>query len=137
MTALLVALAGCGANAGEGESSRADRCTDRLLAGAESTRAARRYVRNTYCELFASRGWVYEDGALSVDAQRWVVQGGSESCESATESGQGETVRCEESNVIDCALLHHVRRSEVREYLATLGRDVECDDETLEQLGVP
>ena len=84
VTALLVALAGCGSNAGE--SSRADRCTDRLLAGVESTRAARRYVRNTYCELFASRGWVYEDGALSVDAQRWLVEGGSEECESETDT---------------------------------------------------
>ena len=101
-TALLVALAGCGS--GGGESSRADRCTDRLLAGAESTAAARRYVRNTYCELFASRGWVYEDGALSVDAQRWLEEGGSEECES--EMG---TIPCGESRVIDCALLRHVQ----------------------------
>jgi hypothetical protein len=130
-TALLIALAGCGSNAGE--SSRADRCTDRLLAGAESTRAARSYVRNTYCDLFASRGWVYEDGALSVDAQRWLVEGGSQECESET-----GTIPCEESTVIDCALLRHVRRSEAQDYLATLGREVECDDGTpVEQLGVP
>jgi hypothetical protein len=130
-TALLVALAGCGSSGGE--SSRADRCTDRLLAGAESTAAARRYVRNTYCELFASRGWVYEDGALSVDAQRWLEEGGSEECESET-----GTIPCGESRVIDCALLRHVRRDEAREYVASLGREVECDDGTpVNQLGVP
>jgi hypothetical protein len=136
-TALLVALAGCGSSAGE--SSQVDRCVDRLLARADATDTARLYARNAYCEPFASRGWVYEDGALSIDAQHWLVEGGSEECESAANNdGQSETVPCEQSSVIDCALLQHVRRSEAQDYLATLGRDVECDDGTpVEQLGVP
>jgi hypothetical protein len=42
--------------------------------------------------------------------------------------------------VIDCALLHYVRRSEVRGYVRRVEEDgpVECDDSTpLEELGVP
>jgi hypothetical protein len=132
VTALLVALAGCGSSGVE--SSRTERCIDRLLANADATTEARAYVRRTYCERFASRGWVYEDGALSIDAQRWLVEGGMEECGS---EGVG-TLPCEESSVIDCAMLHHVRKSEAQEYLAKLGREVECDDETpVEQLGVP
>jgi hypothetical protein len=35
-------------------------------------------------------------------------------------------------------MLRHVRRSEVRNYLAKLRDDVECDDKTpVEQIGVP
>lgn len=131
-TALLVALAGCASGAG-GE-PRVDRCVERLLADADATTEARRYARKTYCEPFASRGWVYEDGALSIGAQRWLEEGGSEQCASENAA----TVPCEDSRVIDCALLHHVRRSEVRDYVARLRDDVECDDGTpVEQLGVP
>ena len=96
------------------------------------TDEARAYVRRTYCEPFESRGWVYDDGALSIDAQTWLAEGGSEQC--ASEAGP---VPCPESRTIDCAMLHHVRRSEVRDYLARRP-DVACDDGTpVEQLGVP
>jgi hypothetical protein len=38
--------------------------------------------------------------------------------------------------VLDCGLLHLVRRNEVQTYLEELGRPVECDDGTpLDQLG--
>ena len=134
-TALVVlAFAGCGS--GNGDQSRVERCTERLLGGAkgEATEEARAYVRRTYCGPFESRGWVYDDGALSIDAQKWLVEGGSEVCGSE----HSETVPCEESRIIDCAILQHVRRREVRDYVAQLRRDVECDDRTpVEQLGVP
>lgn len=131
--ALLVAPAGCGTSAGE--SSRTDLCIDRLLAGADATSEARAYVRRTYCERFVSRGWVYEDGALAIGAQNWLAEGGSEQCGS---EGVGTVPCVDESRIIDCALLRHVRRSEAQDYLATLGRDVECDDGTpVNQLGVP
>jgi hypothetical protein len=131
-TALLVALAGCGSDAAG--ASRVDRCTERLLVGADATAPARRRVRETYCEPFAASGWVYDDGALSIDAQKWLVEGGSEVCGSE----HSETVPCEESRVIDCAMLRHVRRNEARAYVENLRRAVECDDGTpVEQLGVP
>src|SRR5687767_1247159 len=65
-TALLAALAGCGSD--NGADTRVDRCVERLLANAEGgeTDAARDYARRTYCGQFASRGWVYDDGALSI-----------------------------------------------------------------------
>ena len=108
-------------------------------ADGESTEAARDYVRRTYCNPFASRGWVHEDGALSIDAQKWLDDGGLEECGTAGEDDQSVTIPCvDESPVIDCAVLRHVRRAEVREYIAQGGRDVECDDGTaVEQLGVP
>ncbi len=132
--ALLAAVAGCGSNAGE--ESRVDRCIERLLSNAEgdATDAARDYVRRTYCGPFASRGWVYDDGALRIDAQKWLDEGAMEECGSEHVG----TVPCVEvSRTIDCALLRHVRRGEVREYLAQRP-DAECDDGTpVEQLGVP
>ena len=135
---VLLALAGCGS---DGEQRLAERCTERLLnsVNAQGADDARSYVRRTYCEPFASRGWVYEDGALSIDAQHWLDEAGMEVCETAGEDGESVTIPCEdESPSINCAILHHVRRSEVREYVAQLRRDVACDDGTpVEQLGVP
>lgn len=107
---------------------------------------ARRYIRDTYCERFESHGWVYDDGALSIAAHRWLEASGSEEeeCGTVREDGQSETVPCEEleppeePKFIDCAILRDVRRSEVRDYLAQLRPDVECDDGTsIEQVGVP
>jgi hypothetical protein len=137
-TVVLAALAGCGSN--NGAESRVDRCVERLLTNAEGgeSGAARDYARRTYCGPFASRGWVYEDGALSIDAQTWLVEGGMEICETAGEDGQSVTIPCEdESRAINCAMLRHVRRGEVRQYLAQRP-DLECEDGTpVEQLGVP
>lgn len=124
-----------------------DRCSDRFLARAEAVELSdarreeiRRYVETTYCARFAERGWVYEDGTLSIAAHEWLEAGGEEECARLTQTGQ-ETVPCEdgEDPTLDCALLQHVRRSEVREYLEDLRRrvpDVECDDGTpLDKLG--
>ena len=141
ITTALVALAVAGCGSGSSDPSRVERCTDRLLSRAkgEATDAARAYARRTYCGPFASRGWVYEDGAVSIEAQNWLDEGGMEVCETAGGGGQSVTIPCEdESPVINCAMLHHVRRSEVREYVAQLRPNVACEDGTpVEQLGVP
>ena len=139
-TALVVlAVAGCGS--ASSDQSRVERCTERLLSRGEgeATDEARAYARRTYCGPFERQGWVYEDGALSIDAQKWLDEGGMEECETAGAGGQSVTVACEdESPTIDCAMLRHVRRSEVRKYVAQLRRDIECEDGTpVEQLGVP
>jgi hypothetical protein len=157
VTRVVLALAlfavGCGSGATQsGTAARAASCTDRLVKGAKAgaTRppeaAVRRYVMVTYCQPFARRGWVYEDGSLSIKAHLWVVRGTRESCETSTPGGKDKTVPCAtlaapgEPQMIDCALLHYVRRSEVRAYLTQLGgrRRVQCDDGTpLANLGVP
>ncbi len=148
-----LALTGCGARAGDsGEkasatteapasaSSTVERCTERLLANAdveelsESEReAVRRYAEQTYCARFAERGWVYDDGTLSIEAHKWLEEGGEEHCMEAVEEGQpakpARTVPCEQfadegqAIIGDCALLRHVRRSEVRRYLEELSRE--------------
>jgi hypothetical protein len=124
-----------------------DRCSDRLLARAEADELPdaereelRGYAETTYCARFAERGWVYEDGTLSIAAHEWLEAGGEEACARGTETGE-KTVPCEadEDPILDCALLHHVPRNEVREYVEDLRRripDVECDDGTpLDELG--
>jgi hypothetical protein len=167
-----LALVGCGVNddgGSVGEStadasaaSRVDRCTDRFVARAETSGHSdtgvagtakdydeieeeefRRYAETTYCSRFAKRGWVYEDGTLSIAAHEWIEEGGEEECSQVTETGE-ETVPCEEIGgdpIIDCALLHHVRQNEVRKYVEELRRlngNVECDDGTpLDELGAP
>ena len=160
--AFVLAFAACGSNADEaGDDGEApvsagaavERCTERLLSDAEleeltaeEQEAVRSYAESTYCARFAERGWVYDDGALSIDAHTWLAEGGEEECgEAVAESapgeeppGPGRTVPCDEvdpgeDETIDCALLRHVRRSEVRAYLDELeerGRSVECDDGT-------
>jgi hypothetical protein len=100
----------------------------------------RHYAEVTYCNRFAREGWVYEDGALSIDAQRWLARGAS--CAAGTEGGTTRTIPCEvvENGIMDCAMLHFVRRREVRSYIAELERrgNVSCDDGTpLTALGVP
>jgi hypothetical protein len=87
---------------------------------------------------------VYDDGALSVNAQRWLARGGSEMCATATPGGKTTTIPCEQPRAgeepIDCAVLRFVRRSEVRKYIAELQRrgSVRCDNGTpLAALGVP
>ncbi len=128
--------------------SRIERCVDRLLRNttrqnAADKEAARRYARKTYCARFEEKGWVYEDGAVSIAAQAWLDQGAT-----CVRGGEGEptrTVPCEVDRsggvqTLDCALLHIVRRSEVREYVDRLETNgaVKCDDGTaLGKLGVP
>jgi hypothetical protein len=158
---LVVVVAGCGTSSGEqrdgaassgaeasSAAARISKCVDRLLtastASGGSEQQVRRYIRDTYCALFEQNGWVYEDGALSIAAQKWLDKGGS--CATGSDSEPTRTVHCEQTNrdratrIIDCALLHHVRRGEVIAYVAALRRDgdVQCDDGTpLDELGVP
>ena len=104
---------------------------------AKQRAGARRYVERTYCGRFERRGWVHDDGTLSIDAHVWLVEGGSEECATAAEpGGRSRPVPCEDEGpgpeTIECALLHHVPRTEVEEYVAELRRDreVTCDDGT-------
>jgi hypothetical protein len=107
--------------------------------GNESEEAVRRYAEDTYCGEFERNGWIYEDGALSIAIQKWLKEGGT--CETASPGKPPRTIPCEEAGPIDCALLHHVRRSEVTDYIEELRRRVgavECDDGTpVQELGVP
>ena len=123
---------------------RVERCTDRLVQRAAGPRsaAADSYVRKTYCRPFDERGWVYDDGTLRIDAYLALERGGT--CATAKAGEPVRTVPCEEleppdPKILDCALLHIVRRREVQEYLARLqrGREVRCDDGTpIGDLGV-
>lgn len=134
-------MAGCGS----GE-SRVERCVDELMRTARlddaDTGAARAYVKRVYCDRFARNGWVYADSALSIAAQRWLVRGGRETCETATPSGTHKRIPCSRlphpgPREIQCGMLRHVRRREVEAYLRKLGRVV-CEDGTpLGALGVP
>jgi len=163
---VVLGLAGCGQGGEQSKSAgaatdaspaaaRIEKCVERFLlrvaleSGARtSEHELRRYVETTYCERFESHGWVHDDGALSIGAQEWLETAGSEQCATAT-AGPGQasrTIPCEELRSrdaprrIDCALLHHVRKSEVREYLENLRsqNELECDDGTpLEELGAP
>jgi hypothetical protein len=152
-------LAGCGSGGSRtegtatdqhsaGVNERVERCTERFLERVEGAATgkdeARRYIEVTYCAPLAERGWVYEDGTLSIAAHTWLIEGSSEECASAGDDEPAQTVPCEQLEatggiqVLDCAVLHQVRRSEVRDYVAQLQRthDVECDDGTpLEELG--
>jgi len=140
---ILVAVAGCSLNGNEPSgpiaTSRVERCVDRLLARAElgdaseaERQATRRYTRVTYCAPFAREGWIHGDGALSIDAYLHVRRGMT--CAESPSLESSTTVPCEdrEDPVLDCALLHHVRRSEVVTYFAKhpAYREKRCDDGT-------
>jgi hypothetical protein len=138
------ALSACGS--GSDSATQIDRCVDRLLERAAVEEAqqagARRYARDTYCARFERKGWIHEDGTLKIDAHVWLE--GSRTCATAGAGEPARTVPCDEVEDdearLDCALLHHVRRSEVAAYLERLQRDnlVACDDGTpLDELGVP
>jgi hypothetical protein len=153
---LVAALSACGsssskrhdqtptsASSSPAAASRIKRCVGLLLRNATltaaNTAAAHRYVRNTYCARFENRGWVYEDGALSISAEIWLR------CRASTRGEPSQNVSCATDQVggvqtLDCALLHDVRRNEVRAYLDLLQKTgpVKCDDgAALEDLGVP
>jgi hypothetical protein len=143
--AFVLAVTGCGSS---NENAGVDRCVDRMLSrsevGAADEESARSYVRRTYCERFEGNGWVDDDGVLSIAAQRWLDDSGT--CEAGGEGQPSRTVPCEEFEEppalrhVNCALLHHVRRSEVRAYVAERQREgpFACDDGTpLAELGVP
>jgi hypothetical protein len=124
--------------------SRIERCVDRLLRqttvqNAAGEAAARRYARTTYCARFEANGWIYENGAVSIAAQKWLDRGAT--CARSSDGQPAKTVPCEvDRTALDCALLRIVRRSEVREYIHRLETNgaVKCDDGTaLDKLGVP
>jgi hypothetical protein len=149
LTIVLLAalLAGCAGEPGSRSTPtaavRIDKCADRLLSRAASgvdRQQARRYAIDTYCGPFERKGWVYDDGALSIAAQNWLDKGGV--CATSSTTGRTQTIPCDQVNggMIDCALLHHVRKAEATAYIATLQKDgaVRCDDGTpLDELGVP
>ena len=58
--------------------SRVERCIDRLVTGTRTASVGRelvrRYVRDTYCNRFQQKGWIYRDGALKLAAQRGALR---------------------------------------------------------------
>jgi hypothetical protein len=150
LASLAALAAGCSLG-GEAEASRVDRCVDRVLTRVDPEHltprhrpVTERYVRKTYCERFAQEGWVNDDGTLSIDAHRWLLSAGETDCEVAVEPGEPPSdAPCPEQPepTLECALLHHVPKEEVRPYLREVERErrvpVRCDDGTpLEELGV-
>jgi hypothetical protein len=149
-TALAVVPA-CGWGGGSGGENRVaaprvERCVDRFVERARpegQTDEGRRYVEKTYCRPFDRRGWVHEDGTLAIDAHVALTKGGS--CATAEAGQPAETVPCDQLHqledvvTLDCAVLHLVRREDVRRYIDKLKRTrrVACDDGTpLDKLGV-
>jgi hypothetical protein len=140
-------LAGCGTSDSAQRDAHVNKCAERLLSRSTTSgdgEAVRRYVEDTYCTRFERHGWIYDDGALSIGAQKWLDNAGT--CTKISSDEPARTVPCEKADretatgTIDCALLHHIRRAEVVTYVAELQRDgdVHCDDGTpLDELGVP
>jgi hypothetical protein len=155
--ALLVVLgglvvAGCSFGDDPSASERVERCVERLVQRADTEQLTperrpflERYARETYCARFERRGWVYEDGTLSIASYRWAMGGGESECVVAAEPGGPpvgapcpDAERVAEDPMLDCALLHHVPQEQVQAYLGTLPRrdELVCDDETpLAELG--
>lgn len=83
-TIVVVVAAGCVSdgggrvNASAENTSRVERCTQRLLEREHGapTKEAERYVKVAYCMPFERRGWVYENGTVSIDAYLHVASGG-------------------------------------------------------------
>ena len=147
---VLAVVAGCGSGGDAGENagsggdgstevaSRVERCVERFLERAVSDGLSeadvRRYIETAFCSRFEREGWIDDDGTLSISAHVVFLEAGSaEECVTA-ESGEAETVPCDKLEggdgplSLDCAILHVVRRSEVREYVEELGRsrEVSC-----------
>jgi hypothetical protein len=161
LAVILFSVAGCGSGEDPGQdagagvdgsseaTSRVERCVGRFLERAASDGLAeadaRRYIESTYCSRFEREGWIHDDGTLSIAAHvAFVESGSSEQCGTAEVGEEAMTVPCEELEggdgplLLDCAILHLVRRGEVREYVGELerSREVSCDDGTpLERLG--
>jgi hypothetical protein len=148
--AVLLALTGCSsgekkaAQTNARSTSRVERCTQRFLdrIGGNGGAETRSYVERTYCEPFARKGWVYTDGTLSINAHLDLLNGAA--CEemTSTPGGSTTTIPCDPRaamlDPLECAVLHYVRRDEVRAYVLKLERSqsVTCDDGTpLDRLG--
>ena len=149
--AVLLALTGC--SSGEKKAaqtnargtSRVKLCTQRFLdrvGGGQRAAETRNYVERMYCGPFARNGWVYADGTLSINAHLDLLNGSA--CVETTSTPGGSTTaipcdpRAEMLDPLDCAVLHYVRKDEVRAYIRNLKRSqsVSCDDGTpLDKLG--
>ena len=147
---VLLVLAGCGgekaAQPTVEASPRAERCTQRILdrVSGDNGEKARAYIDRVYCVPFDRKGWVYSDGTLSIAAHLYVLHSGT--CAESSVSGGSTTTtttstKCDPAdllNPLECAVLHYVRKDEVRAYIRKLQRTqtVRCDDGTpLDQLG--
>jgi hypothetical protein len=143
--AFLLVLTGCGSgakNATQGNAKVAA-CTERMLKRIHGGPQVKSYIESTYCRPFAQRGWVYADGTLRIDAHLWLLKGSACTSETSTPGGPTITLPCDAQaaalDPLECAVLHYVRRAEVRAYIRELKRSqrVRCDDGTpLDQLGV-
>jgi len=144
--AVLLALAGCSfgekkaAPASAKVNSRVERCTERFLDRIGGGAEVGRYVERTYCGPFARKGWVYADGTLSINAHLYLLNGYACTSVTSTPGGATTTIPCDPRPLdpLECALLHYVRKDEVRAYLRKLKRSqsVTCDDGTpLDKLG--
>jgi hypothetical protein len=149
--AVLLAVTGC--SSGEKKAARTDteaaprveHCTQRFLdrvGGGQNAAQIRSYIERAYCGPFARKGWVYADGTLSIKAHLAVLNGSA--CEEETLAPDGSTItlpcdpRATMLDPLECAVLHYVRKDEVRAYIRNLKRSqsVSCDDGTpLDKLG--
>ena len=146
--AILLALAGCSfgekkpAQTEANVTSSVERCTERVLDRIGGGAEVRRYVERTYCRPFARKGWVYADGTLSIKAHLYLLNGNACSAMTGAPGGQMTAIPCDPRaallNPLECAILHYVRKDEVRAYIRKLERSqsVTCDDGTpLDKLG--
>jgi hypothetical protein len=144
--AVLLVLAGCSSGEKKAAPSNAtvnshvERCTERVLDRIGGGAEIRRYTERTYCGPFARKGWVYADGTLSIKAHVYLLNGNACSSVTSTPGGQTTTLPCDPRPLdpLECALLHYVRKDEVRAYIRKLKRSqsVSCDDGTpLDKLG--
>ena len=148
--AVLLALTGC--SSGEKKAaqtdarvgSRIERCTQRILDRVDGKSGAetRSYVESAYCGPFARKGWIYADGTLSIDAHLDLLNSGACAALRSNPGGSTTTIPCDPRaamlDPLDCALLHYVRKGEVKAYIRKLERSqsVSCDDGTpLDKLG--
>ena len=149
--AVLLALTGCGGEKQAAQptievSPRAAQCTQRILdrVSGDNGDNARAYIERVYCVPFDRKGWVYADGRLSIAAHLYVLQSGVCSTETVGPGGsttKTSTTECNPADLLDpleCAVLHYVKKNEVRAYIRKLQRkqSVSCDDGTpLDKLG--
>jgi uncharacterized protein YjhX (UPF0386 family) len=146
--AVLLALTGCGGEKKTAQptvdaSPRAERCTQRILdrVRGDNGAEARAYIDRAYCVPFDRKGWVYADGTLSIDAHLFLLNSGVCSAGTSDPGGSATTTVCDPADLLDpleCAVLHYVRKDEVKRYIRKLKRKqpVRCDDGTpLDKLG--
>ena len=90
--AAVLVVASCGSESSRAPIAKAAaKCTNRLVRTVKPYPApvaqTRRYVAVMYCRPFARKGWLYDDGALSIKAQLWAVHGYRETCMTSVPGG--------------------------------------------------